>query len=839
MTVALVLAGKADAGLCGQLAALGVRRVDAAEQTGAGLLTVAAAARAAGERVLICVGADTVPEPVLARLLRAGGTTAFARVTAGALVVDVPDLDALALAAETLAATHAGPGPGVSVGALISELNRRGVTVRILDAGPDSEGAVAQLMADPAARDMARWAAWRRLTPAALYGISLGLGLVAAVWFAELAVRAKLAAVAALAASFLVARAGSLLAATSRDGRIRPVVSWLGTACGLLTELAIYAALAVSSGVAPLAPLTPLAPPGPPAGVVGLDGTFGDALWQTFVASWGGAGTTGVWRLAIAALLVLGIRRMAELGYEHTARVSGNLFPRSVLRILEQAVTFPAGERYAVIAVTAVFFGPRLTFVVLLGWGVLAAGYVLAGQVARSAGPARLAGEAGRARRRRAGGLPRRRHRVPLVRRAGPGPAAAASAGARGPVRDVRPGGPRAREPVRHLAADADRGDDARRPRRAAPARRTAGLAGARAADGGRVRVPGRPRPVPSRGRVAGLRAAGGRGHAPRRPGLPGPGLPGHPGGRVRPGLGRTDAAGRRRRRGRPRAIRLRPAFGISLGAFHLGLPQRVAGTCRPGSSRPGAHGRRRRLIGMVLAAGAGRRLRPDTDALPKALLPVDGQVTILDIALRNLAAVGLRDIVIVVGYAAGAVRDRAAALERAHGVRLTLVDNDRAEEWNNAYSLWLAREHFAAGALLVNGDTVHPVTVEKTLLAAAGQAGIVIAVDDVKRLADEEMKVIIDPDGRLTRITKLMDPALAYGEYIGATLIGAPAAAPLAAALEATWRRDPSLYYEDGYQELADRGGVIEVAPIGEVEWVEVDNHDDLRRAREIAARC
>ncbi len=254
-------------------------------------------------------------------------------------------------------------------------------------------------------------------------------------------------------------------------------------------------------------------------------------------------------------------------------------------------------------------------------------------------------------------------------------------------------------------------------------------------------------------------------------------------------------------------------------------------------------------MIGMVLAAGAGRRLRPDTDTLPKALLPVDGRVTILDIALRNLAAVGLRDIVIVVGYAAEAVRERAAGLEREHGVRLTLVDNDRAEDWNNAYSLWLAREHFPAGALLVNGDTVHPVSVEKTLLAAGqasaghGDAGrpadIVIAVDDIKRLADEEMKVIVDPGGRLTRITKLMDPALAYGEYIGATLIGAPAAAPLAAALEATWRRDPSLYYEDGFQELADRGGAIAVAPIGEVEWVEVDNHDDLCRAREIAARC
>ena len=248
-------------------------------------------------------------------------------------------------------------------------------------------------------------------------------------------------------------------------------------------------------------------------------------------------------------------------------------------------------------------------------------------------------------------------------------------------------------------------------------------------------------------------------------------------------------------------------------------------------------------MIGMVLAAGAGRRLRPDTEALPKALLPVDrvgqhGEVTILDIALRNLAAVGLSDIVIVVGYAADAVRDRAAALEREHGVRLTLVDNDRAEEWNNAYSLWLARDHFAKGALLVNGDTVHPVSVEKTLLAAAGQSGIVLAMDDVKPLADEEMKILLGPRGNLLQVTKLMDPALAHGEYIGATLIGPVVAAGLARVLERIWRRDPSLYYEDAYQELVDHGLNITVAPIGEVEWVEVDNHDDLRRAREIAPR-
>lgn len=240
-------------------------------------------------------------------------------------------------------------------------------------------------------------------------------------------------------------------------------------------------------------------------------------------------------------------------------------------------------------------------------------------------------------------------------------------------------------------------------------------------------------------------------------------------------------------------------------------------------------------MIGMVLAAGAGRRLRPYTDTLPKALVPVDGETTILDIALRNLAEVGLNDVVIVVGYAAHAVEERKAALEESYGVSLTLVYNDKAEEWNNAYSMWLAREYFSRGVLMVNGDTVHPVGIEKTLLSSRGP-DIVLAVDNVKTLADEEMKVTLNSQGNLESITKLMDPAIAYGEYIGATLIEPAAAEPLADALKATWERDPDLYYEDGYQELVNRGGQIALAPIGAVDWVEVDNHDDLEKARHIA---
>ncbi|GFH38109.1 phosphocholine cytidylyltransferase family protein [Streptomyces pacificus] len=242
-------------------------------------------------------------------------------------------------------------------------------------------------------------------------------------------------------------------------------------------------------------------------------------------------------------------------------------------------------------------------------------------------------------------------------------------------------------------------------------------------------------------------------------------------------------------------------------------------------------------MIGLVLAAGAGRRLRPHTDTLPKALVPVDGDLSVLDLTLRNFSEIGLTEAAVVVGYRKEAVYARKDELQAAYGLKLTLIDNDRAEEWNNAYSLWCARDVLKQGAVLANGDTVHPVSVERTLLdSRGGGRRIILALDTAKRLADEEMKVIA-ADGRGVRqITKLMDPAAATGEYIGVTLIEPEAAEALADALKATFERDPDLYYEDGYQELVDRGFRIDVAPIGDVPWVEIDNHDDLARGREIA---
>lgn len=243
-------------------------------------------------------------------------------------------------------------------------------------------------------------------------------------------------------------------------------------------------------------------------------------------------------------------------------------------------------------------------------------------------------------------------------------------------------------------------------------------------------------------------------------------------------------------------------------------------------------------MIGIVLAAGVGKRLRPLTDKLPKTLLPVGEGTTILDSVLGGLAGAGLERAVIVTGHAAGAIEERLPVLGARHGLELSTLFNPEASRRNNAYSLWLTAEALAEGAIVANGDTIYPVSVVETLLGHAREAvrfDVALAVDDTKQLAEEEMKVVADEDGGLVEISKGIDPASAHGEYIGVCLVTPEGATPLVEALESTWRRDADLYYEDAFQALTDRGGRVVTTRLGATEWVEVDDHDDLERARRI----
>jgi hypothetical protein len=163
----------------------------------------------------------------------------------------------------------------------------------------------------------------------------------------------------------------------------------------------------------------------------------------------------------------------------------------------------------------------------------------------------------------------------------------------------------------------------------------------------------------------------------------------------------------------------------------------------------------------MVLAARPAA-VRPYTDTLPKALVPVDGETTILDIALQpRCGQAHRRDRRGRLGEAVGA----AAALEERHGPS-PLVQ--RQGQWNNCYC-WLARDHFAREPCWSATPCTRSTSNHSTWPPATspGPAGILLAWT-TEVAGRQEMKVVLDAAGRMTRITKLMDPAEASGDTSG-----------------------------------------------------------------------
>ncbi len=73
----------------------------------------------------------------------------------------------------------------------------------------------------------------------------------------------------------------------------------------------------------------------------------------------------------------------------------------------------------------------------------------------------------------------------------------------------------------------------------------------------------------------------------------------------------------------------------------------------------------------MIFAAGLGTRLKPLTDTMPKALVPVGG-VPLLDIIIRRLTAQGYRHFVVNVHHFAQMIEDHVAGQDYAPMVRIS-----------------------------------------------------------------------------------------------------------------------------------------------------------------------
>ena len=107
----------------------------------------------------------------------------------------------------------------------------------------------------------------------------------------------------------------------------------------------------------------------------------------------------------------------------------------------------------------------------------------------------------------------------------------------------------------------------------------------------------------------------------------------------------------------------------------------------------------------IILAAGMGRRLGELTDDNTKCMLEVNG-TRLIHRTLDNLVEVGIKRVILVVGYKAENVKRLIG--DRYKDIDIVYVENKIYDKTNNIYSLFLAREYLLEeDSLLLESDLI------------------------------------------------------------------------------------------------------------------------------------
>src|SRR5207247_2476011 len=149
-----------------------------------------------------------------------------------------------------------------------------------------------------------------------------------------------------------------------------------------------------------------------------------------------------------------------------------------------------------------------------------------------------------------------------------------------------------------------------------------------------------------------------------------------------------------------------------------------------PAAWPPGLAGGRRGAAGdvkdpmtlqvVILAGGLGTRMRPFTDAMPKALVPVLG-APFADWQLHRLAAQGVDRVVYSVGYRGEMLRDHVGDGSR-YGLRVTWVDEgSELRGTGGALRLALDRGALDDAFFVLYGDSYLPVCMSEVERAWGG----------------------------------------------------------------------------------------------------------------------
>jgi choline kinase len=234
----------------------------------------------------------------------------------------------------------------------------------------------------------------------------------------------------------------------------------------------------------------------------------------------------------------------------------------------------------------------------------------------------------------------------------------------------------------------------------------------------------------------------------------------------------------------------------------------------------------------IILSAGRGTRLLPLTTDIPKCLIPVAGERPLLEIQLATLAACGVRQATVMVGFEAR----RVEAFLRGNpvpGMCSRTIYNPFYAQTENLVTCWLAQPGMHEDFVFLNGDTLfEPALLERLL--ASPPAPLTLAIDKKAAYDDDDMKVSLNGGRRLRAVSKTLDSSIVDGESIGMMVFRGEGPRLFRSALAQAIRSTSALsaWYLSVVEQMAQRVRV-ETESIAGLWWQEIDTLSDLAEAR------
>lgn len=228
----------------------------------------------------------------------------------------------------------------------------------------------------------------------------------------------------------------------------------------------------------------------------------------------------------------------------------------------------------------------------------------------------------------------------------------------------------------------------------------------------------------------------------------------------------------------------------------------------------------------VILAAGAGTRVRRISERRPKCLIDLAGR-PIIEWILESLLRGGIRNVVIVTGFGAPALRT-ALGTGRKHGLKITYVHN---RNWKkpNGMSLYAARTAISAGErflVLMSDHLLPPSLIAKTRKTRTSNC--VLAVDtDIDSVFDlgDATKVRLE-DGKPVAIGKKIRTYDAVD--CGLFRLDGRVFPALAGSFE-----QGVLSLSGGIKILIKQGN-LDVLPVSNMFWIDIDTPKAHRQASE-----